>query len=303
MAAFTTFSEQALNRYLTMFDRGELIEWSPIAGGIENSNYFVTLNKDGVQTEWVLTIVETLGFDETAFFSRIVTHLHHYGLPVAAPIATLDGMTGTIFCGKPSFLFPRLSGHHLSETTTEHCTQIGVFLAQSQRALEELSLKRDNPYSVDWMRTSLKEHAHRLDAEETDLIQSQIDEYDAITARPLPRGLIHGDLFLDNALFNEAGDLSGVIDFYHACHDLLIQDLAIVINDWCLDKEGSIDPKRKHALVTGYESVRQLGNEEKQLLVPLQRVSAARFALTRLISGNPPLKDPQAMLDLAKKIR
>jgi homoserine kinase type II len=297
MAAFTTFSEEALARYLVMFDRGVLDSWTPISGGIENSNYFVRLNEGGYTYEYVLTIIEDLSYEEVPFFNKLLQRLHHYGLPVPAPQATLDGMTSTSFCGKPAVLFQRLRGEHLDRATEEHCHAIGRFLAESHQVLSSLDDRRANPYPGNWMHKTLSEVGDRLSADEIELLSEQIERYRKLEAMELPSGLIHGDLFLDNALF-EDNALSGVIDYYHACHDLLIQDLAIAINDWCRDTDGAPEPSLETALIAGYESFRELTTAETAALPDLKKTSAARFVLTRLLSGDPPLKDPHQMLAL-----
>lgn len=301
MAAFTTFSEQALSRYLVMFGRGDLAHHEPIEGGIENSNYRVTLLSNGDNQHYILTIIEGLGFHEIAFFNKVMTHLYQNGLPVAAPLATLDGMTSTIFCSKPTFLFPRLDGTHLETISESQCEAIGQFMARAHLALSELSSERENPYGHDWMTRSITQLAPRLNQDDQQLLSTLADEYGQILSADVPRGIIHGDLFQDNALFRDNGELSGVIDFYHACNDLLIQDIAIAINDWCAI-DNVIVQSMKQALIDGYESVRALTDQEHQVLPRLQRVSAGRFALTRLLSGDPPLKDPNAMLGLARSL-
>ncbi len=306
MAAFTTFTEEALVRYLVMFGKGQLKEYVPITAGIENSNYYITLNQYEVLTDYVLTIIEDLSFDEVPFFNKILTHLFHYGLPVAAPQSTLDGMTLTIFCGKPAFLFPKLPGRHPVEIEAIHCQKIGEFLATCHQSLNDLKVTRANPYDVDWMHRSLNQVKSMITAEELDQLSSLVNEYEHLQGLDLPRGLIHGDLFKDNALFVEDQPtdvtLSGVIDFYHACHDFLIQDIAIAINDWCITENGSIDETLKSALISAYEEVRPMTPGEAAALVPMQRTSAARFALTRLLSGDPPLKNPTDMLNLAARL-
>lgn len=300
MAALTTFSTAALERYLIMFDLGELISVQPIAEGIENSNYFLSLRKEET-TEYVLTIMEELSFAEVPFFNKVLAHLHQHGLPVAAPKHTLDGMTSTIFCGKPAFLFPRLPGTHLDLIEEKHCFEIGEFIAASHLALESLRERRDNPYTAAWMRETLNQLDPRIPPGIAVELENYIAEYEPLQNLELPAGLIHGDLFQDNALF-EDGSLTGVIDFYHACHDFLVQDLAIAINDWCVTASDRIEPTLQTAMISGYESVRRLEKDERKVLAPIQRASAARFALTRFLSGDPPLKDPGAMLRLAGTI-
>lgn len=302
MAAFTTFTEEALERYLVMFGKGKLKSYAPIAGGIENSNYFVTLDSGAGDVEYVLTIIEQFDFEEAPFFNKVTSHLFHQGMPVAAPHSTLDGMSSTIFCGKPAFLQPKLEGNHLAKVNQDHCFQIGGFLAGAHQALSSLKLTRENPYNLGWMQNTLDSISDRLNDPERTLLTKLLGEYERIDAMELPTGLIHGDLFKDNALFTNQGELKGVIDFYHACHDILIQDIAIAINDWCQTSAGTIDEQLRASLLAGYEKIRPLKKEEALALVPLQRTSAARFALTRFLSGNPPLKPPEEMLRLASSL-
>ena len=302
MVAFTTFTEEALERYLVMFGKGELKACTPVTDGIENSNYFITLDSGSGDVEYVLTVVEQFGFDEAPFFNKVVSHLFYQGLPVAAPHSTLDGMSSTIFCGKPTFLQPRLEGSHLVTVNEDHCFQIGRFLSGVHQALSSFKPTRENPYHLGWMQSTLNSISNRLSDPERTLLTNLLGEYERIEALELPTGLIHGDLFKDNALFTDQGELKGVIDFYHACHDILIQDIAIAINDWCQTSSGTINEAFRVSLIAGYEEIRPLEKEEAQALVPLQRTSAARFALTRFLSGDPPLKPPAEMLRLASSL-
>ncbi len=308
MTVFTTFPESALRRYLTMFGKGQLVSCRAIEDGIENSNYFVTLLQDGTgqaEEDYVLSIIEQFSLEEVHFFNEILAQLSQEGLPVALPERTLDGMSLTIFCGKPTFLFPRLGGSHVREVQASHCVALGKFLGASHKALAPLeeSLKkiRTNPYDIAWMRRVIPGLKHRMSSSEFELLGELSNEYTQLSAEKLPKGFIHGDLFRDNALFVDE-TLTGVIDFYHACYDFLLQDLAIAINDWCLDEEYRIDPGLSTKLIAGYESQRPLSQREKALLKPMQRSSAARFAVTRFLSGDPPLKDPQVMLALASNL-
>ena len=116
-----------------MFGLGELVAFQPISAGIENSNYFVTLDRGDEPFEYVLTLLEGFSFAEAPYFSRILSALHQQGLPVAAPVPTLDGMTSTSFCGKPTFLCPRLPGRHLEQGDSSACQQIGRFIAASHQ--------------------------------------------------------------------------------------------------------------------------------------------------------------------------
>ena len=292
MAAFTTFSEEALARFLVMFELYENIVATPIETGIENSNY--RIHADG--GHYVLTITETLDFGDTAFFNEIFDTLSRTDVPTPIPLRTLDGMASTIFCGKPTWLFKHLPGKHTEVSSATSCKQVGRALAAIHAALDDARYHRENPYDLAWSEKTFS------------LVESQLNEVDALNVSlaidrqrdlltigdELPQGTIHGDLFRDNTLFDD-DQLTGVLDFYHACDDYLIMDLAIAINDWCPD-----DTDLQEHLLSGYNDVRTLSAAERQFLPSMRQVAAMRFALTRLTSGEPgqPLKDPTEFLSL-----
>lgn len=305
MAAFTTFSDAALERYLVMFDIGDLHSFEPVPTGIENSNYFVSLTRHDDILEFVLTITEGLDFHEVPFFNELLGQLDRAGLPVPVPVRTLDGMASTIFCGKPAWLFPRLPGSHPSTVNPAQCEIIGNAIARLHQAASTTRYSRVNPYGPDWARQTLELQRHHLSAGDDALLTEISDEYATLAnASDLPKGIIHGDLFRDNALF-EGETLTGIIDFYHACEDYLIQDVAITINDWCTTASGNLDSARYSALLKGYESVRSLTPMEREQLSAFRRCGAMRFVLTRLLSGNEGghLKDPEEFLRIARSAR
>ncbi|MBD3648400.1 MAG: homoserine kinase [Pseudomonadales bacterium] len=308
MAVFTTFDPVFLERYLYMFGLGELASFSPIETGIENSNYLLRLDQDGHQQEYVLTILEYLSFDEVPFFNTLMTHLSQAGLPVPAPRATLDGMTSTIFRGKPTLLFPKLAGSHPTEVDSARCQLIGKMIASMHEAAATIGLPpekvRANPYDAEWTRSTFEAKAAGLTDDDRALLAGYVERYDDLTRiEDLPRGIIHGDLFRDNTLF-EADRLTGIIDFYHACEDYLVQDLAISLNDWCSTDTGDMDPELIDAMIEGYEYVRSLTLQERELLPDFQRAAALRFVLTRLLSGEEGghLKDPEEFLRIARSL-
>jgi homoserine kinase type II len=306
MAAFTTFSFDSLARYLIMYELGELVQFTPITQGIENSNYFIEISDQSISTEYVLTIAEDISFDDMPFFNDLMTQIHHRGLPVPHPLQTLDGMTGTIFCGKPTSLVERLPGHHPTDITPEYCLQIGTALAELHESAKGLKRNRANPYGHTWVNQTLEFVTARLDGPTSALLANIAKQYQQLESashgEQLPKGIIHGDLFRDNTLFLD-GELSGIIDFYHACEDFLVLDIAICLNDWCLDNNVGFFEERRNALLQGYNQIRVLTATEQDMLVMFQRYAALRFYLTRELSGGAkgePLKNPDEFLDLLK---
>ena len=299
MAAYTTFSHDALARYLIMFDIGELVSFTETETGIENSNYFLQIKKYDDPDDYVLSLMESLSFDDLPFFNNLTTHLSNYGLPVASPRRTLDGMITTIFRGKPTLLYDRLPGEHVVNVTTAHCEAIGAMLGEMHDAVSDGKLERANPYDHEWLAASL-DSIDTLNEADRRLCLDLVDDYAGLDGSGLAQGIIHGDLFIDNALF--AGDeLTGVIDFYHACDDYFVEDLAIAANDWCR-AEGRIDPARQLAIQAGYASQRTLTAAEEDALPLFMQIGALRFFLTR--SQDPSgAKDPIEFLELLRQLR
>ena len=296
MATYTTFERETLERYLIMFDLGTLLSYDAISDGIENSNYFVRFEE--LEQEFVLTITEDLGFEDVAFFNDLLQRLANGGLPVPEPQRTLDGMSSTTFKMKPTWLFNRLPGVHPIEPSPEQCRQVGEVLAKLHELSATARYQRDNAYSPGWASDALQAVRSNLGETDAQNLTETVERYVHYTNDDLPRGIIHGDLFRDNALF-DGEKLSGVIDFYHACDDYLLQDIAITLNDWCRDS-GADDTARIAALLEGYESVRPLLPAEKDALDLFREFGAMRFALTRLLGGRTdnPVKNPREFLDL-----
>ena len=164
-------------------------------------------------------------------------------------------------------------------------------------------MQRDNTYHASWASESLLQVQNQLSEADTACLTSVIGQYIKLEKEcpTLPRGIIHGDLFRDNALF-ESDDLSGVIDFYHACDDYLIQDIAITINDWCIE-EGELIPSLQQALLDGYNEVREINADEMMHLEKFRMFAAMRFSLTRLVAGSEhPERQPDALLALLKSL-
>ncbi|MFT7685996.1 MAG: homoserine kinase type II [Candidatus Azotimanducaceae bacterium] len=302
MAAFTTFKKSALERYLRIYDIGELHSFDAISTGIENSNYFVKLTNDLDVTEFVLTITEELSFKDVPFFNDLMGRLIKKNLPVPNAQRTLDGMSSAIFCGKPTWLFNKLEGSHPVVINQAHCLVIGQSLAKLHHSASDAKYQRSNPYCSEWMLDALKKVEHRLDSADLTDIYTLANHYVEIEMNSkLPKGVIHGDLFTDNALF-VGEELSGIIDFYHACNDFLVQDIAVTINDWCKTPSGNIDETLKQGLLEGYRSIRKLTKEEETYLPLFQQIAALRFSLTRMLSGpeEAPLKDPVEFLKILK---
>jgi homoserine kinase type II len=298
MAVFTEVTHTQASDLLSLLTAGELISLRGISSGIENTNYFVTSS----QGEWVLTLFERLAAKQLPYYLRLMQHLAHKGLPVPEPRADATGSLLHTVAGKPAALVQRLAGQHQLAPDLHHCGQLGSVLAQMHLAVADFALSQPNLRGADWRAQMAPQLLPYLGAEQHALLTSELAYQAQVTTSPayaaLPRGEVHADLFCDNVLFDGLPGherLTGVFDFYFAGNDTLAYDLAVCLNDWCLQANGAaLDEPRAQALVSAYHAVRPLTAAEHRLLPALLRAAALRFWLSRL--GDWHLPRPASLL-------
>jgi homoserine kinase type II len=286
MAVFTEVSFDEAAQLIDRLGLGALRELSPCAGGIENTNYFVHSDRG----DWVLTVFERLGFDQLPFYLGLMQHLARKGLPVPEPRTDATGNFLHTIVGKPASLVNLLPGQSIDAPMLAHCSLLGVTLAHLHDAAVDFPLQQPNLRGLDWWEQTVpvvQPHvapalAQRL-AEELDFQQRF---HAAASTQSLPKGPVHADLFRDNALFDGPPDsprLSGVFDFYFAGVDHHVFDLAVCVNDWCIDLDtGRLEPEHAEALLRAYHLHRPMTPAELRALPGMRRAAALRFWLSRL---------------------
>lgn len=277
MSVFTTVTTEQLSAWLKNYSIGTLTEMRGILSGIENTNYFVTTTH-GV---YVLTLFEKLTRDELPFYLNLMAHLSNHGLPVAKPIADLENRFLGELNGKPAAIVTCLPGKPVTEPTPAQCARVGEALADLHKSGQTYRGQLDNLRAAQWWTACAPEIYPFLQAEDVDLLRSEI-EFQANCSRDgLPRGVIHADLFRDNVLF-DGEHVGGFIDFYFACIDSLIYDIAITVNDWCTTHDATLDPARAKALLDTYQAVRPFTPAECAAWPTMLRAGALRFWVSRL---------------------
>ncbi|KAA3531733.1 homoserine kinase [Agrobacterium tumefaciens] len=281
MAVYTDITEDDLRNFLIQYDVGSLTSYKGIAEGVENSNFLLHTTKDPL----ILTLYEKrVEKSDLPFFLGLMQHLAANGLSCPLPLPRKDGELLGELSGRPAALISFLEGMWLRKPEAKHCREVGKALAAMHLAGEGFEIKRPNALSVDGWKVLWDKSEDRADEVEKGLKQEIRPEIDYLAAhwpKDLPAGVIHADLFQDNVFF--LGDeLSGLIDFYFACNDLLAYDVSICLNAWCFEKDGSYNVTKGKALLEGYQSVRPLSEAELDALPLLARGSALRFFLTRL---------------------
>ncbi len=286
MAVFTEVSPADATALLKTLELGELVELKGISGGIENTNYFLTSERDGSQRQHVLTLFERLSFEQLPFYLHLMQHLAAHGIPVPNPVATPKGEILLKVKGKPAALVNRLSGHSELAPTADHCAQVGAMLARMHLAGRDYPRHQPNLRGLPWWNDTVPVVLPYMETEQAQLLRSELAYQNHVAASAayaaLPRGPVHADLFRDNVMFDQ-GQLSGFFDFYFAGVDTWLFDLAVCLNDWCIDlPTGAHDAERAQAFVAAYQSVRPLEAAERQLLPALLRAGALRFWVSRL---------------------
>jgi len=285
MAVYTEVSDDALTEFLTGYDVGELVSYKGIAEGVENSNYLVVTEKDGTDTSYILTLYEKrVDPDDLPFFLGLMDHLAARGLACPVPIHDRAGAALQTLCGKPAAMVSFLEGVSVKKPTAPQCHALGIAMADLHQAGSDFSMTRPNALSLKgWqdLAARTEPRADEVAPGLSDLVHSEIEVLSAHWPSDLPQGVIHADLFPDNVFFR-GERLSGLIDFYFACTDLLAYDLAIAINAWCFEPDLSFNTTKAAHMIEGYRSHRPLSDAEIAALPLLARGAALRFLLTRL---------------------
>ncbi|MBI5430006.1 MAG: homoserine kinase [Nitrosomonadales bacterium] len=278
MAVFTTVTGAELTAWLGDYSLGQLVELQGISSGIENTNYFVTTGNG----RFVLTLFEKLGADELPFYLNLMAHLARHGIPCPSPVANRHNQFLGTLNGKPACIVSRLSGKSTTAPSPEQCAAIGAMLGQMHIAGQSFSQVMPNPRGAAWRAATAPQVRPFLDAAQAALLDSEIALHARNDAAQLPQGVIHADLFRDNVLL-EGDRVGGLIDFYFACSDALLYDVAITVNDWCMNiGEGRLDAARAQTFLRAYHAVRPLLDSERDAWPLMLRLAALRFWLSRL---------------------
>lgn len=287
MAVYTQVSFDQANAYFHTLGLGPLTRLEGCAGGIENTNYFA----DTAQARYVLTLFERLSSEQLPYYLRLMRHLAQHGIPVPDPAADAQGQLLHSLQGRPSCVVSLLAGKSELQPGAEHCAQVGAMLARMHLAGSSFDMQQPNLRGLDWWQRTVPEVLPFVTPEQSALLQSELAAQQALAQTAdyaaLPRGPIHADLFRDNVMFapdaHGRAQLTGFFDFYFAGNDAWVYDIAICLNDWCVDMaNGMADAARTDAFMQAYTSVRALQASEAAVFPSLLRAAAFRFWLSRL---------------------
>lgn len=282
MAVYTTVPAEALEVFLSGYDTGSLLSAKGIAEGVSNSNFLVETET----ARFILTLYERrIDLGDLPFFIDLMEHLADAGLPVPRPIRDRQGQALQTLEGRAACLIQFLPGVSVSQPTAAQAKAAGAALARLHVAGASFRQKRPNGLGLAWWQETAAEIGiERLDAIEPGLgglVSARLADIGASWPADLPAGIIHADLFPDNVLMR-GNEVTGLIDFYFACTDLLAYDLAVLHAAWAFPADGSAPiPGHEEALFAGYESVRPLTDAERAAFPVLGQGASLRFLLSR----------------------
>jgi homoserine kinase type II len=292
MAVYTEVSFEEASAHANRLGLGALQSMQGCAGGIENTNYFISTERGA----YVLTLFERLDSAQLPFYLALMKHLAQHGIPVPDPATDSDGVYLHTLQGKPATIVNRLPGASALAPTVTHCACVGDMLARMHLAGVDFAMQQPNLRGLPWWNSTAPVVLPFLQGEQAALLQTELAYQNHVAAgsyyTALPRGPIHADLFRDNVLFDAPVDahdpdapvqLSGFFDFYFAGVDSWLFDIAVCLNDWCVDLDnGACDRPRHDAFLQAYAQVRSLSAAEHRLLPAMQRAAALRFWISRL---------------------
>jgi homoserine kinase type II len=306
MAVYTDVTAEDLTAFLASYDLGEVLSYKGIAEGVENSNFLLHTSRG----YFILTLYEKrVAASDLPFFLGLMEHLALRGLTCPQPVRNRAGTAQGTLAGRPAAIVTFLDGLWIRRPSAAHCEAVGEALARLHVAGADFAPKRTNALSVDGWRPlyeAAKAGADGLQPGLAETASRELTFLEHAWPSDLPKGVIHADLFPDNVFF--LGDrLSGLIDFYFACTDTLVYDVAICLNAWCFEPDHSFNVTKARALLRSYASRRALSPAERDALPLLARGAALRFLLTRLVDwlDVPPgaLVRPKDPLEYLRKLR
>jgi homoserine kinase type II len=281
MAVYTDVGDADLEELLRAYDLGTILSFKGIAEGVENSNFLLRA-ESGI---YILTLYEKrVAEGDLPFFLGLMEHLAERGIRCPLPVRGRDGKALRRVAGRPAALISFLEGMWVRRPQAHHCAAVGRALAEMHEAGRDFPLRRENALSSAGWRPLFemsKEHADTVELGLAAFVEKELSRLEAEWPAGLPDGVIHADLFPDNVFFLK-GKLSGLIDFYFACNDVLAYDLAVCLNAWCFEPDCAFNITKGRALIQAYSAVRALEAAEREALPVLARGAALRFLLTRL---------------------
>ena len=276
MSVYTSVNIEELKIWLQDYALDNLTDYQGIKSGITNTNYFLMTAHD----RFVLTLFEKNTIEDLPYFVDLMAHLAKNSFLCPKPIFKNNGTALSILKNKPALIVTCLKGKELNKPEVKHCKAVGASLAELHMKSANFTAQHQNTRDLNWIKKTAETLFSELPQDESLLLREEI-LYQEKKNYKLPKSTIHGDLFRDNVLFLN-DQVSGFIDFYYACTDYLILDVAIAVNDWCVNNDGSFDEARLNAFLDAYKKIRSFNDNEDRAWNDVLRLASLRFWVSRL---------------------
>jgi homoserine kinase type II len=300
MSVYTSVEPAQLEQFLARYRLGKLQEFTAIANGITNTNYYL----DTETGRFVLTLYEHHSDDELLYMLGLQQHLVNRSVRCSEPVTDRRGDLFSSLNQRPAAIIHRLQGQVQPKPGSFHCAEVGAELARFHLAGQDYTGIRTNPRDIDWIIAVTDMLDANLSSCDRQLINTSLQAANQFDLDSLPQGAIHADLFHDNVLFID-NELGGILDFDYACSGSFVFDLAVLLNDWCIDSRGDLVESRFNATLEAYQQQRRLEAVEIDALPLMLCIAALRFWLSRLYDKAFPLsgeltfiKSPDSFRDM-----
>jgi homoserine kinase type II len=277
MAVYTSINSSDLSGWFKKFNFKDFIDFKGISSGVTNSNYVIFMP----HSKFILTLFEHITIEELPFYSDLMTYLAQENFLCPKPIENNSGQALGLLKDKPALMVSFLEGKEIAIRDSKSCYLVGEYLAKLHLTTNNFPQSNKNTRGLSWMSDMYLNLKEYLSLEDQKIIELEINYHKEIDKAELPEGIIHGDLFIDNVLFLN-DKVSGFIDFYYACNEKFIYDIAIAINDWCIDDDGKINKLLYSEFIKGYQSERKLTDNENEYFNSALRLAALRCWVSRL---------------------
>ena len=300
MAVYTKINKKDISSINNQFEIENIIDFKGIKKGIENTNYLLKTKK----SKFILTIFEKrVSNKEIPFFMKLMETLNNSNINCPKPLKSKNGTHLIKLRNKNACIVSFLNGKDKINLNLKNCFEVGKVIAKIHKITKKIKISRKNSMGIKELGPLLKsiKFKSKKFSNLKKFLTNNLKDIKKKWPSQLPKGIIHGDLFIDNIFFNK-DKLSGVIDFYFAANDIFMYEIAICINALCFDHKDSkfkINKQKVKNLIKGYESFKKISFKEKKSLNILCRGAAIRYLLTRLYDySNTPktafikIKDP-----------
>ena len=287
MAVYTKVEQSALEFWLTQnYQIEKLSSLQPILEGIENTNYCFSSSGG----KYIFSIFEVWQHSQVDFYILLMRHLANKGLPVPKPEVRVSGdCSAATFTEKPATVVPFMDGESLKTPSDNNCLTIGETISSLHKAAEDFPEQLENPRGIKWWSQVGPKLFSQLSKEDELLLKEELDFQSSRFPQDLPKGICHCDLFRNNVLWKN-GKINAIIDFYFGGEELLIFDLAVCANDWCITEGPSINKKKLQSLISGYKTGMRISEKTAEMAPTVWRAAALRFWVSRLYDIHFPRK-------------